>query len=153
LNAPRDARAPNRRDDYRGFLPITTRWMDNDVYGHVNNVTYYAYFDTAANTWLIREGGLDIHGGKVIGLVVSSGCEYRAPVAFPDAIEAGLAVERLGRSSVRYRIGIFRNSEAEACAFGHFTHVFVDRQSRSAVEIPARLRKALSRLLVDPPSG
>lgn len=151
MKAQAGTRPPIRRDDYGSFLPITTRWMDNDVYGHVNNVTYYAYFDTAANTWLIREGGLDIHAGKSIALVVSSGCEYRAPIAFPDEIEAGLAVEHLGRSSVRYRIGIFRRGEAEACAWGHFTHVFVDRASRQAVAMPARVRTALERLRISAP--
>ena len=131
------------RDHYRYFLPIMTRWMDNDIYGHVNNVTYYSYFDTIANTYLIERGGLDIHGGPVVGFVVSSGCEYLAPIAFPASIEAGLRVDRLGRSSVRYGIGIFRAGESRACAHGHFIHVFVDRQTQKSVPIPDELRTAL----------
>ncbi len=133
-----------RRDHYRYFLPITTRWMDNDIYGHVNNVTYYAYFDTIANTYLIERGGLDINAGPVIGFVVSSGCEYLSPIAFPESIEAGLRVDRLGRSSVRYGIGIFRAGEAQVCAHGHFVHVFVDRQTQKSVPMPETLRAALT---------
>ncbi|MFE8072690.1 thioesterase family protein [Marinobacteraceae bacterium S3BR75-40.1] len=132
-----------RRSDYFAFQPITTRWMDNDLYGHVNNVTYYSYFDTAVNRYLIEEGGLDIHHGPVIGYVVDSRCTYRKAIAFPQAIEAGLRVERLGNSSVQYGIGIFRQGEEEPCAFGSFVHVFVDRETEQATPIPERIRGAL----------
>ncbi len=132
---------------YRYFLPITTRWMDNDVYGHINNVTYYSYFDTVANHYLIHEGGLDIHTSPVIGLVVESKCAYRAPLAYPDRLQAGLRVDKLGHRSVTYGIAVFKEGEAQAAAHGHFVHVFVDRDSRKAVAIPERLREALQRLV------
>lgn len=137
---------PARRDAFRHWQPITTRWGDNDVYGHVNNVDFYAFFDTVVNTFLIREGGLDIHAGDRIGLCVSSGCDFHAPLAFPDAIEGGLRVERLGSSSVRYAIGIFAQGADRAAADGHFTHVFVDREDRRPREIPPPLRTALERI-------
>ena len=133
-------------DRYRYFLPITTRWMDNDVYGHINNVTYYSYFDTVANHYLIHEGGLDIHTSTVIGLVVESHCNYRAPLAYPDRLRAGLRVDKLGNRSVTYGIGIFKEGQEQAAAHGHFVHVFVDRQSRKAVAMPERLREALARI-------
>lgn len=136
-----------QRDDYHVFYPVTTRWADNDIYGHVNNVTYYAYFDTAANRYLIEQGGLDISDSTVVGYVVSSGCEYHAPVAYPDDLEAGLRVDRLGNSSVRYGIAIFRRGESEAVAHGYFVHVFVERETDRAVPIPAGLRAALERIL------
>ncbi|WP_426731772.1 acyl-CoA thioesterase [Myxococcus faecalis] len=132
---------------YTYFLPITTRWMDNDVYGHINNVTYYSYFDTVANHFLIHEGGLDIHASPIIGLVVESKCQYRAPLAYPDRLRAGLRVDKLGTRSVTYGIGIFKEGEAEAAAHGHFVHVFVDRQTRRSTAMPERLREALSRLV------
>jgi acyl-CoA thioester hydrolase len=135
-------------DRYRYFLPITTRWMDNDVYGHINNVTYYSYFDTVANHYLIHEGGLDIHGSSVIGLVVESRCAYRAPLAYPDRLRAGLRVDKLGNRSVTYGIAIFKEGEEQAAAHGHFVHVFVDRESRKAVAMPERLREALARITV-----
>jgi acyl-CoA thioester hydrolase len=128
------------------LLPITTRWHDNDVYGHVNNVVYYGYFDTVINRWLIEEGGLDIHTGEVIGLCVESHCNYFASVAFPQAVEAGLRVAHLGRSSVRYEIGIFVVGSDKSTALGHFVHVFVDRTTRKPAELPPRLRQALVRL-------
>ncbi|MET0389744.1 MAG: thioesterase family protein [Polyangiales bacterium] len=137
---------PETRDAYLHFLPITTRWHDNDVYGHVNNVVYYGYFDTVINRFLIEQGGLDIHAGGVIGLCVESHCNYFAPVAFPQQIEAGLRVGHLGRSSVRYEIGIFTEGAASAGAAGHFVHVFVDRGTRKPVELPKQLRDALARL-------
>ncbi|WP_171806764.1 acyl-CoA thioesterase [Corallococcus exiguus] len=137
-------------DRYRFFLPITTRWMDNDVYGHINNVTYYSYFDTVANHYLIHEGGLDIHTGEVIGLVVESKCAYRAPLAYPDRLRAGLRVDRLGNRSVTYGIAIFKEGEEQAAAHGHFVHVFVDRRTRRAVAMPDRLRDALAALVVTP---
>ncbi|MFL5349391.1 MAG: acyl-CoA thioesterase [Hyalangium sp.] len=135
-------------DRYRYFLPITTRWMDNDVYGHINNVTYYSYFDTVANHYLIHEGGLDILTSPVIGLVVESRCSYRAPLAYPERLRAGLRVDKLGNRSVTYGIGIFKEGEEQAAAHGHFVHVFVDRQSRKAVAMPERLREALARISV-----
>lgn len=133
---------------YRYFVPITTRWMDNDVYGHVNNVTYYSYFDTVANHFLIREGGLDIHASPVIALVVESKCSYRAPVAYPDELRAGLRVDKLGNRSVTYGVAIFTTEDDEPVAHGHFVHVFVDRESRHAVQIPERIRGALATLVV-----
>jgi acyl-CoA thioester hydrolase len=133
---------------YPHRFAIQTRWKDNDVYGHVNNVEYYSYFDTAINAWLIREGGLDIERGEVIGLCVESHCEYRAALTFPETIEVGLRVGRLGKSSVRYELGIFRESTDEAAAEGHFVHVFVDRENRRPVPIPPQLRAALERLQV-----
>lgn len=135
------------RDDYRVFYPITTRWSDNDIYGHVNNVTYYSYFDTAANRYLIEEGGLDIEDGSVVGYVVNSGCQYHAPITYPETIEAGVRVDRLGNSSVQYGIAIFREGEQQAAAHGHFVHVFVERAQNKAVPIPANLRAALEKLL------
>ncbi|HEX8206392.1 MAG TPA: thioesterase family protein [Solirubrobacteraceae bacterium] len=136
-----------RRDDYPHRLAIPTRWKDNDVYGHVNNVEYYSYFDTVINTWLIREGGLDIHGGAVIGVCAESHCEFHGPLAFPETVDAGLRVGKLGRSSVRYEIGLFGEEAEDAAATGWFVHVFVDRDSRRPVgELPDRLRDALERL-------
>ena len=141
-----DRVTPESRKDYRWFTPITTRWHDNDLYGHVNNVTYYAFFDSVANRFLVEEGGLDIHGGDTIGLVVNSGCNYFAALAFPESLQGGLRVNRLGNSSVEYGIAIFRDGDNRAAAQGHFVHVFVDRQSRQSVAIPAALRKALQTL-------
>lgn len=136
------------RSDYAHFQPITTRWHDNDVYGHVNNVTYYSFFDSAVNTYLIEVGGLDIHNGEVVGFVVSSSCDYFASIAFPERIEIGLRVGKLGNSSVQYELAVFKVGEDEACAAGRFVHVFVDRQSNRPVSIPDGLRRALSDLLV-----
>ncbi len=138
------------RSDYRYFVPIPTRWMDNDVYGHVNNVVYYAYFDTIINRYLIAEGGLDIGRGDVIGLCVESRCRYRKPVAFPDDVDAGLRVAKLGRSSVTYEIGIFARGGDDAAAEGEFVHVFVDRETRKATPIPEPLRSALAALATAP---
>ncbi len=135
------------RSDYRVFSPIQTRWMDNDIYGHVNNVTYYSYFDTAVNAWLIGAGLLSLKGDEIIGLVVETGCRYHAAVAFPQWLEAGLAVARIGNSSVTYRIGIFIEGAGEAAAAGHFTHVYVDAATRRPVALPQRWRDALSALL------
>ncbi|MCQ4272110.1 MULTISPECIES: thioesterase family protein [Pseudomonas] len=136
------------RADYRHFQPVTTRWHDNDLYGHVNNVVYYSYFDSAVNTFLIERGGLDIHAGQVVGFVVSSSCDYFASIAFPERIEVGLRVARLGNSSVQYELAVFKGGEDEACAAGRFVHVFVDRQSNRPVPIPDTLRAALEGLLV-----
>ncbi len=138
--------APPAREDYKVFYPITTRWSDNDIYGHVNNVTYYSYFDTAANRYLIEEGGLDISDGSIVGYVVSSGCEYHSPVTYPEQLEAGLRVDKLGNSSVQYGIAIFRAGEPLAAAHGYFVHVFVERAANRSVPIPEALRTALERL-------
>jgi acyl-CoA thioester hydrolase len=135
-------------DTYPHRLSIPTRWNDNDVYGHVNNVEYYAFFDTVINAWLIAEGGLDIHGGDVIGVCAESHCEFHGSLAFPETVEAGLRVGNLGRSSVRYEIGLFGEGQREPAATGWFVHVFVDRAGRRPVEIPAGLRGALERLVV-----
>jgi acyl-CoA thioester hydrolase len=139
--------APHLRSGYTHFLVIPTRWMDNDVYRHVNNVVYYSYFDTAVNHYLIEQGVLDIDQSTVIGLVVETGCQYFAPIAFPDLIDAGLRVGRLGNSSVRYEIGIFRNGEDTAAAQGHFVHVYVDRATRRPAPLTADLRAALEKIL------
>lgn len=134
------------RADYRHFTTISTRWMDNDAYGHVNNVVYYSFFDTVVNEYLVGAGALDITHGPVIGLVVESMCRYAASIAFPGAVHGGLRVARLGNSSVRYEIGIFRDGEDVAAAEGHFVHVYVDRQSRRPTPLPGTLRAALEAL-------
>jgi acyl-CoA thioester hydrolase len=137
---------PPTREDYKVFYPVTTRWSDNDIYGHVNNVSYYSYFDTVANRYLIEEGGLDITDGSIVGYVVNSGCQYHSPITYPETIEAGVRVDRLGNSSVQYGIAIFREGEPEAAAHGHFVHVFVERAQNRSVPIPRNLREALERL-------
>ena len=135
------------RDAFPRFLRIDTRWADNDIYGHVNNVVYYSWFDTAVNRYLIDAGALDIHATDgVIGLVVETRCHYFAPLAFPQSIDAGLRVAHLGRSSVRYEIGLFAAEAALTAAHGHFVHVYVDRATRKPVELPAPLRHALQSL-------
>ena len=139
-----------RREEYAHVRAIPTRWADNDVYGHVNNVEYYAFFDTLINAWLIEEGGLDIHRGAVIGVCAESSCRYLASLAFPDVVEGALRVGRLGRSSVRYEIALFRAGAAEPAALGEFVHVFVDRDTRRPTAMPPRLRAALERLVVAP---
>jgi acyl-CoA thioester hydrolase len=142
---------PEPRAAYRHFQAIPTRWMDNDVYGHVNNVVYYSYFDTVVNQYLVGEGVLDIEHGPVIGLVVETQCNYFSPLTFPDTVHAGLRVARLGARSVRYEIGLFRNSDPLAAAQGHFVHVYVERSSRLPVALPGEVRTALSALLADAP--
>ena len=137
-----------QRTDYRYFQSIITRWHDNDIYGHVNNVTYYSFFDSAVNTYLIERGGLDIHEGAVVGFVVSSSCDYFASIAYPDLIEVGVRVSKLGNSSVQYELAVFKAGESEACAAGRFVHVFVDRESNQPVSIPEGLRAALQVLVV-----
>jgi acyl-CoA thioester hydrolase len=129
------------------FADITTRWIDNDVYGHVNNVVYYEFFDTVVNGYLIAQGALDIGKGQVIGLVVETQCNYFQPIAFPDKARAGIRVTRLGTSSVRYDVGIFRNDETTAAAQGHFVHVYVDRASNKPVPLPDALKHALKPLV------
>ncbi len=139
---------PNHRDAYHHFQPIPTRWMDNDVYGHVNNVVYYSYFDTVVNQYLIQHDALDIESSRVVGLVVETGCQYFAPITFPDLVTAGLRVAKVGNSSVRYEIGIFRNAEEAASAQGYFIHVYVDRATRRPATLPAALRAAVVGILV-----
>ncbi|HYD79663.1 MAG TPA: thioesterase family protein [Paucimonas sp.] len=138
----------NRRGDYRHFREITTRWMDNDAYGHVNNVVYYSWFDTAVNQFLIEGGALDIEHSPVIGLVVETQCNYFASLAFPDRVQAGIRVARIGNSSVRYEVGIFRAEEDSAAAQGHFVHVYVDRVSRRPAALPEPLRTLLQTILI-----
>ncbi len=137
---------PEPRERYRAFRTITTRWMDNDQYGHVNNVVYYSWFDTAVNAHLIEQGVLDAASGTTIGLVVETQCNYFAPLAFPQAIEAGIRVARLGGSSVRYEVGLFAQGESLTAARGHFVHVYVDRVTRRPVALPDRLRQVLEAL-------
>ncbi|MCX2981882.1 acyl-CoA thioesterase [Halieaceae bacterium IMCC14734] len=138
----------HHREDYRWFQPITTRWLDNDIYGHVNNVIYYSWFDTIANNFLITEGGIDIQGGDRIGYIVHSQCNYNSAIAYPESVEAGFRVNRLGNSSVEYGIGIFRQDIDDAAAWGTFTHVFVDRVSERPVAIDGKLKQALESVLV-----
>ncbi len=141
-------RGPEPRGAYAAFRPITTRWMDNDVYGHINNVVYYSFFDTAANGLLVDAGVLDIHAGDVIGLVVETQCNYFAPIAFPQAVAAGVRVAQLGRSSVRYEIGLYAGDAPESAAAGHFVHVYVDRATRRPVPLPEPLRAVLQSWMV-----
>lgn len=138
--------AEPRRSDFGILRPIPTRWMDNDHYGHVNNVAYYSFFDTAVNGFLLETTGVDIRDLPAIGIVAESGCQFLSAVSFPDTIHAGLAIERLGTSSIVYRIALFRNDEANACAVGRFVHVYVDRQSRRPVPIPEPIRTVVERL-------
>ncbi|MGO4736038.1 acyl-CoA thioesterase [Bosea sp. 2KB_26] len=141
------------RSDFRLFRAIPTRWADNDAYGHVNNVIYYSWFDTAVNAWLIEQGHLDLAGSEIVGLVVETACTYFESVAFPETIEAGIAVEKLGRSSVTYRIGIFRRGGEQAAAQGRFTHVYVARAGQKPAPIPDGLRDALQALAVSDAPG
>ena len=134
---------PAARGEFRAWRKLSTRWADNDVYGHVNNTVYYEWFDTAVNAWLIDQGMLDIAAGDPIGLVVETRCTYAAPLAFPADVEVGLAVAALGRSSIRYRIGIFAKGAGAAAAEGEFVHVVVDRATRRPVDIPAAWREKL----------
>ncbi|MBV8628131.1 MAG: acyl-CoA thioesterase [Paraburkholderia sp.] len=136
------------RTAYPHFLSIATRWMDNDVYGHVNNTVYYSYFDTVVNEYLIRAGVLDFEHGATIGLVVETQCSYFASLAFPDRVDAGLRVARLGSTSVRYEVGLFKEGDALAAAQGYFVHVYVDRITRRPVALPDALRAALAPLVV-----
>lgn len=136
------------RSSYRHFLPLQTRWADNDVYGHVNNVAYYGYFDTIVNEYLISSGALDIHNGAVIGLVVETGCKYFSPLEFPQKLEGALRVAKIGNSSVRYEIAIFKAGEDKPAAEGHFVHVYVDRATRKPVSLPAALRAALNKIAI-----
>ena len=137
---------PQTRSDYRHFLPIATRWMDNDVYGHVNNVVYYSYFDTVVNEYLISQGVLDIVNSPVIGLVVETGCSYFASITFPEKIDAGLRVTKLGNSSVRYEVALFRDGSELAAAQGHFVHVYVDRVTLKPQALGDKLKAALQQI-------
>lgn len=137
------------RQNYRWFMPITTRWMDNDIYGHVNNVNYYSYFDTVANSFLIEEAGLDIVNSDSIGYIVDSQCSYKKAIAFPEKIEGAFRVNRLSNSSVEYGVAIFKEGDDSACAFGTFTHVFVTREDERPTAIVEPMRSALQRMLVE----
>ena len=139
---------PKTKKDFKHFYPITTRWMDNDAYGHVNNVVYYLWFDTVVNQFLISHGTLDIHEGEAIGLVIESHCNYFAPVTFPELVTAGLCVSKLGNSSVRYEIGIFRGDDDQVAAQGHFVHVYVDRLTRKSISMPAATRALLETITI-----
>lgn len=136
------------RTDYKAFRAIQTRWMDNDVYGHMNNVVHYSLFDTAVNAWLIEQRVLDIHRGARIGLVVETGCRYFGELSFPDVVTAGLRVARIGNSSVRYEVGLFRNEDEVVAAEGFFVHVYVDRETRRPQPLEAVLRAALETIAV-----
>lgn len=138
---------PRARDSYRHFTTITTRWADNDAYGHVNNTVYYQWFDSAVNALLVGAGLLDIDHGDPIGLVVETGCSYFVPLSFPGDVEVGIRIHHLGNSSVTYRIGIFASGASEPAAQGHFTHVYVSRQSRRPVPLPDPWRDALAKLV------
>ena len=138
------------RSEFKHFAAISTRWMDNDAYGHVNNVVYYSWFDTVVNEYLIENGVLNIEKSPVIGLVIETQCNYFAPVAFPDRIDAGVRVTKLGNSSVRYEVGIFRNGEERASAQGHFVHVYVDRITREPTPLPVAMRQLLQTIVNAP---
>ena len=136
------------RADYKHFLPLQTRWADNDIYGHVNNVAYYGYFDTIVNEYLIASAALDIHAGAVIGLVVETGCKYFSALEFPQKLEGALRVARIGNSSVRYELAIFKAGEDAPAAEGHFVHVYVDRKTRRPVPLPPAFRSALEKIAI-----
>ena len=142
---------PRRRAAYRHFVAIPTRWMDNDVYGHVNNVTYYSYFDTAVNAHLIHAGGLDPATAGIVGYVVETACRFHQSLSFPQVVDAGLLVTRIGNSSVTYALGLFAEGAAEPAASGHFVHVWVDRSTQRPAPIPARIRAALAGIVVAAP--
>jgi acyl-CoA thioester hydrolase len=144
--APAERHGAETRDRYPHHAALDTRWMDNDAYGHVNNVVYYSFFDTAVNRWLIERGVLDVGASAAIGLVVETGCRYLRPLAFPDRVTAGLRVAHVGTSSVRYELALFRGDEREASAVGHFVHVYVDRATRRPTPVPEAVRAALATL-------
>ena len=145
--AQSDKPLPAPRSNYRVFRSIGTRWMDNDAYGHVNNVVYYSWFDTAVNGYLIEHDVLDIHQGETIGLVIETQCNYFSPLAFPQTVDAGIRVARLGASSVRYEVGLFAQGEPLTAARGHFIHVYVDKQRRRPTPLPLNLKTVLETLL------
>ncbi len=147
INIIKPAKPSTRaRSDFAHFRAVPTRWMDNDVYGHINNVVYYSYFDTVVNAYLIEQGALNIENGDVIGLVVETHCNYFAPLSFPQTIEAGLRVAHIGASSVRYDIGLFAKGQDSCAAHGHFVHVYVDRLTRKPTTLPSSLLSALQKL-------
>lgn len=139
---------PEARDAYKHFLPISTRWADNDVYGHINNVVYYSFFDTVVNGYLLEQGALDIEKSEVVGLVVETQCNYFSSIAYPQQVEAGLRVARIGNSSVRYEVGIFVHGADSAAAQGHFVHVYVDRKTQRPSALPNALKAALQRIAI-----
>lgn len=139
---------PINRSDYKHFVPITTRWMDNDIFGHVNNVTYYSYFDTAVNQYMIENAGFKIHDAPIVGFVVHSNCNYLSSIAHPEKIEVGIRVNKLGNSSVTYGVSIFKKGENTASAYGDFVHVFVNRAENKPVPIPQSIRDALEKLTI-----
>lgn len=141
-----ERKLPENREAFKTFKQITTRWMDNDVYGHVNNVVYYSFFDTAVNQYLMEAGVLDLEGGETIGLVVETGCTYFSSVQFPQKIEVGIRVKHIGRSSVRYEVGIFLEDRSTTSAIGYFVHVYVDQQSRKPVALPTKLLGAVEEI-------
>ena len=148
-NAPSEGRPePGLRSQYAQFMPVQTRWKDNDVYGHVNNVEYYSYFDTVVNRYLINPGGLDFHSAPIVGIMAETMCRFHRSFAYPEAIDAGLRVGRLGKSSVRYEVGLFGEGEDKARVEGHLVHVFVERATNKPVPIPAGIRAALERLVI-----
>ena len=149
MGAPSETPLPTRRD-FGHFLRIPTRWHDNDVYQHVNNTIYYSFFDTVINDYLIREGGLDFEHGEVVGLAIETHCQFKKSIQFPQAVDAGLRIGKLGNSSVRYEVGIFIEGDQDLAAFGHFVHVFVSRPGNRPTPIPPSLRAAMNRLLVTP---
>ncbi|MEB6478628.1 acyl-CoA thioesterase [Acinetobacter vivianii] len=136
------------RAQFKFFFPIQTRWADNDIYGHVNNVTYYSYFDTAANSLLIQKTGFDIHNSEIIGLVVDSACSFLQELSFPEIVEVGVAIGKIGNSSLRYELAIFKQDQPQAAAQGHFVHVFVDREHRKSTAIPPAIREVLEQYLL-----
>lgn len=146
MTTPQTKPQPEPRGAYRVFRTIGTRWADNDIYGHVNNVVYYSWFDTAVNAYLVEQGALDIHRGTTIGLVVETQCHYFAPLAFPQQVEAGIRVARIGSSSVRYEVGLFAAGEPSTAARGHFIHVYVDRVTRRPASLPDHFITALEKL-------
>lgn len=140
---------PVNRNNYKYFNPINTRWMDNDIYGHVNNVIYYSYFDSTVNKYLIDHAGLRIQDSSIIGYVVNSNCNYLSGISYPDEIEVGMRVNKIGNSSVTYGLGIFKKGKKKVCAYGEFIHVFVNRKDSKSVSIPLNIRKALEQLLIN----
>jgi acyl-CoA thioester hydrolase len=150
MNSQNTSRKPARatRADFRLFHPIATRWADNDVYGHVNNVVYYAWFDTAVNGWLVENGMLDPATSNVVGLVVDTACSYFESISFPETVEIGLAITQIGRSSVTYRLGVFKAGGEQAAAQGSFTHVYVDRATQTSVPVPDAARARMATLVI-----
>jgi acyl-CoA thioester hydrolase len=145
-----DKRPLRQRRHYKAWRPIATRWMDNDVYGHVNNVVYYSFFDTAVNAWLVEKGLLDIERGPIIGLVVETGCTYARPVAFPEEVQAGIAVSRIGTTSVRYDVGLFVKGNPGPAAEGFFVHVYVEREGRRPRPLDQQWRDVLAEIVAAP---